>query len=82
MPFNKFIYSKSGCNSEVSYFKKMQKSWIFVALCGILVANFLETEAACRWNFGNPGTECLMQCINLNTTNIIKEVEDYYSQVN
>lgn len=59
----------------------MQKSWNFAALCVILIVKVFESEAGCVWNFGNPGTECLMQCITSNTTSVIKEIEEKWSEV-
>lgn len=44
----------------------------------ILVSKIIEIKAGCYWNTGNPGTECLMYCINENTTEAIKIIERLY----
>lgn len=51
----------------------------FVAAIIIMVLKIIETNAACYWNTGNPGTECLMYCINSNTIAVNKEIEDLYN---
>lgn len=59
----------------------MQLHYNFVATIVIIAIKFSETEAACTWNFGNPGTECLLQCINSNTASVIQEIENLWIEV-
>lgn len=47
----------------------------------ILVWEIIDAHAGCIWNFGAPGTECLMQCISSNTTAVNKEIEDKWNDV-
>lgn len=51
----------------------------FTIAIAMLILKIIGIDAACYWNFGNPGTECLMQCINENTTTVIKQIEDLYN---
>ncbi|KAJ6645386.1 Leucine-rich repeat-containing protein 4B, partial [Pseudolycoriella hygida] len=59
----------------------MQKIRGGVIVGVILIFKCIATEAGCTWNVGNPGTECLMQCINSNTTTVIKEIEQLSKEI-
>lgn len=46
----------------------------------ILVLKSIKTDAACNWNIGAVGTECLLQCINENTTAVNTFIENKYNE--
>lgn len=46
----------------------------------LLFFKIVATNAGCYWNSGSPGTECLMYCINSDTTAVNKEIENRYNE--
>lgn len=56
----------------------MQIMCTFTAII-VLVLKIIETKAGCYWNFGNPGTECLMYCVREIPSEAIRLIERLYN---
>lgn len=60
--------------------KRVKLKNMKITLIVILIFKIIETNGGCVWNFGPPGTECLLQCINSNATTVNNEIEDKYNE--